>query len=77
MTTSAVFEKCAICGGVLGAFRVVIAGETVHPRCSHDARDHRIAELEALLRRIDAVVTWETTPLGRHFQEEVEAALRR
>lgn len=37
----------------------------------------RIADLEALLRRIDAVIAWETTPLGRAFQEELEAALRR
>ncbi len=29
-----------------------------------------------LLRRIDAVITWETTPLGRGFQEEIEAALK-
>lgn len=35
----------------------------------------RIAELEALLRRIDAVITWETTPLGRGFQDEIEAIL--
>ena len=39
--------------------------------------EDRIAELEALLRRIDAVTAWETTPLGRGFQEEIEAALRR
>lgn len=37
----------------------------------------RIAELEGVLRRIDAVTTWETTPLGRSFQDEIEAALRR
>ena len=43
---------------------------------SREAAD-RIAELEALLRRIDNVITWETTPLGRQFQEELEAALRR
>lgn len=42
-----------------------------------DETDERIAELEALLRRIDAVTTWETTPLGRHFQDELDAALRR
>ena len=40
-------------------------------------RDKRIAQLEALLRRIDAVITWETTPLGRAFQDELEATLRR
>lgn len=43
----------------------------------YDAAWVRIAELEALLRRIDNVITWETTPLGRQFQEELEAALRR
>lgn len=37
--------------------------------------DARIAELEAMLRRIDAVVTWETTSLGRQFQDEVESVL--
>lgn len=37
----------------------------------------RIAELETLLRRIDAVIIWETTPLGRSFQDEIEAALKR
>lgn len=37
----------------------------------------RIAELESLLHRIDAVTTWETTPLGRGFQGEIDAALRR
>lgn len=37
--------------------------------------ERRIAELEALLRRIDNVTTWETHPLGRSFQEEIEAAL--
>ena len=35
----------------------------------------RIAELESLLRRIDDVTHWETTPLGRGFQDEIEAAL--
>lgn len=35
-----------------------------------------IERLRALLKRIDAVTTWETTPLGRHFQDEVEAALQ-
>jgi hypothetical protein len=39
-----------------------------------EARE-RIAALESLLRRIDAVTTWETTPLGRAFQEEIEEAL--
>ena len=37
----------------------------------------RITELESLLHRIDAVIAWETTPLGRAFQHEMEAALRR
>jgi hypothetical protein len=36
---------------------------------------NRAAALEALLRRIDAVVTWETTPLGRGFQDEIETVL--
>jgi hypothetical protein len=39
------------------------------------AIERRNADLEALLRRIDAVITWETTPLGREFQDEIEAAL--
>lgn len=51
---TAVFERCAKCGGVLGAFRVQVAGEAFHPRCSHDARDHRIADLEAALKLIAA-----------------------
>ena len=51
MSTSA-FEKCAMCGGVLGVFRVLVGGEAFHPRCSHDGRDHRIAELEAAMRRL-------------------------
>lgn len=36
----------------------------------------RIEKLMALLRRIDAVTTWEVTPLGREFQTIIEAALR-
>lgn len=36
----------------------------------------REAELVSLLRRIDAVVVWESTPLERGFQEEIERALR-
>lgn len=36
----------------------------------------RIEKLTALLRRIDAVTTWEDTPLGRDFQPIIEAALR-
>lgn len=36
----------------------------------------RIAELEALLRRADAAVVWETVmPDGRKFQDEVEKVL--
>lgn len=50
--TSAVVEKCARCGGVLGAFRIVVGGEVFHTRCSHDARDHRIEALELALHRI-------------------------
>lgn len=57
---TAVFERCAKCGGILGAMRVMVGGEAFHPRCSHDARDHRIAELEAkrmaIIRQIDAVI---------------------
>ena len=34
-----------------------------------------IERLRELLRRADAVVTWETTPNGRGFQDEIEAAL--
>ena len=34
-----------------------------------------IARWRALLRKIDAVTVWETTPLGRGFQEEIERAL--
>lgn len=41
-----------------------------------EAKDKRIAELEALLRRADAAVVWETVmPDGRKFQDEVEKAL--
>lgn len=43
-------ERCVLCGGVLGSFRVLVGGEPFHPRCSHDGRDHRIAELEAALK---------------------------
>lgn len=39
------------------------------------ANRYRVAELEAMLRRIDAVIAWETTPLGRGFQDELDAAL--
>lgn len=57
---TAVIERCAMCGGDLGSARVIVGGQTFHPRCSHDARDHRIAELEAkrmaIIRHIDAVV---------------------
>jgi hypothetical protein len=45
-----------------------------------DAIDAAVAaqtdRLRSLLRRIDDVTAWETTPLGRGFQEEIEAALR-
>lgn len=34
-----------------------------------------ITRLRSLLQRIDAVTVWETTPLGRGFQDEIEAAL--
>ena len=46
-------------------------------RAVWDMTQARIAELEALLRCIDAVIIWETTPLGRAFQDELEATLRR
>lgn len=36
---------------------------------------NEIEHLRSILRRIDDVTTWETTPLGRRFQDEVEAAL--
>jgi seryl-tRNA(Sec) selenium transferase len=36
-----------------------------------------IESLRAMLRRIDDCITWETTPLGRQFQGEVEAILTR
>lgn len=39
-----------------------------------DAADE-IERLRSLLKRIDDVTTWETTPLGRKFQDEVEGAL--
>lgn len=35
----------------------------------------RIYELETLLRRIDNVIIWEITPLGREFQGEIERVL--
>lgn len=38
---------------------------------------NEIEHLRSLLKRIDDVTAWETTPLGRGFQDEVEAALRR
>lgn len=43
-------DACGMCGGALGKFRVVISGKPFHATCSHDARDHRIADLEAALR---------------------------
>ena len=51
-----------------------------HCDCGADLKHNvvlmdRIAELEALLRRIDNVTLWETHPLGRCFQQEIEAAL--
>lgn len=48
--TSAAFERCALCGGVLGAFRIMVGGEAFHRRCSHDARDQRVEDLEVALR---------------------------
>lgn len=59
------------CGGV--ATETLVAADTPARTVALLAR---IVELEALLRRIDAVITWETTPLGQSFQDEVEAALR-
>lgn len=50
-------------------------GEYLLMADSYDYPYRRIAELEALLRRIDNVTQWETHPLGRSFQEEIEAAL--
>ena len=41
----------------------------------HEAATQEIERLRSLLRRIDDVITWETTPLGRDFQEEIEAAI--
>jgi hypothetical protein len=41
-----------------------------------DAADE-IESLRYLLRRIDAVTTWEMMPFGRGFQEQIEDALRR
>lgn len=39
-------------------------------------RNARVAEIEALLRDADAVVTWETAmPNGQAFQERIEKAL--
>ena len=38
---------------------------------------NEIEHLRGLLKRIDDVTTWETTPLGRGFQDEVEAAMCR
>lgn len=32
-------------------------------------------DLERLLVRIDELITWETTPFGRDFQDEVDAVL--
>jgi hypothetical protein len=43
-------------------------------RLANEAADE-IEALRALLKRIDDVTTWKTTPLGSRFQEEVEAAL--
>lgn len=53
---TAVYERCAMCGGVLGAARVIVSGEVFHSRCSHDARDQRIAELEAAIRSMFGVI---------------------
>jgi hypothetical protein len=36
----------------------------------------KIHVLLDLIRRADNVIAWETTPLGRGFQEEIEAALK-
>lgn len=69
--TSAVCEKCAMCGGVLGSFRVMVGSEAFHPRCSHDARDHRIGQLEAALREI---ATHPTGGIGCNPQSFVEIA---
>lgn len=43
----------------------------------HDEAADEIEALRAMLRRIDNLTTWETTPLGRDFQEEVDAILNR
>lgn len=48
--STAVTERCALCGGYLPDVRVIVGGQKFHVRCSHDGRDHRIAELEAALR---------------------------
>lgn len=54
--SAAVFEKCSLCGGVLGTFRVMVGGEAFHPRCSHDGRDIRNTDLEVALRKMTAWV---------------------
>jgi len=45
-------------------------------RVAHKAADE-IEKLRELLRRADAVSTWETTAEGRSFQYEIDQALNR
>ncbi len=52
LMTSAVPTICSLCGGGLGDVRVMVAGQQFHIRCTHVAREARIAELEAELRSV-------------------------
>lgn len=72
---TAVIERCAMCGGDLGSARVIVGNQTFHPRCSHDARDQRIAELEAVLIRIAALAySYNAETPDKRFVELAEAA---
>lgn len=49
---SAVVERCAKCGGVLGLFRINVDGEPMHRRCVPVDPRYTIAEMSSALRRI-------------------------
>lgn len=55
--SSAVLERCAKCGGVLGVFRIIVGSEPMHRRCAPVDPKYTIAEMTNALRLIaDGVI---------------------